>query len=272
MNGLNWTDAQRVLIDGAIAEEVENTRLAHKIIPDFELPEGARAVSADTLDYATGTVDDETQLEVNEPSENFVLTKLQVEDSDLVRAIVGARRAVQQLSRGHDTVVLRDTIRDQINAGQGQPGFHDVVPVNPADGDGLVGATAQAVAVLDGEGYREGYVMVASLRLYALLHTRVAGAADLPIKAVKGLLEEGPVHRTAVLDVDDVDEALVLSIGNGHVDRAVAVAPALEFLRIENNDDHLFRVYERFATRFKETLSAVLLRAAPPDDDAAPPD
>jgi uncharacterized linocin/CFP29 family protein len=262
MNGLNWTDAQRSLIDGAIAEEVENSRLAHKIIPDFELPERARAVSADSLDYATATVDDETQLEVDETSKTFVLTKLQVEDADLVRAIMGSRRAVQQLSRDHDTVVLKDTIRDEINKGQGKPGFHDVVSIDPPDGDGLVSATALAVAALDGEGYREGYLMVASQRLYALLHTRVPGAADLPIKAVQGLLEGGPVHRTAVLDADP-NEALVLSMGNGYIDRAVAVAPTMEFLRIENNDDHRFRVYERFVTRFKETFSAVLLRAAP---------
>jgi hypothetical protein len=260
MNGLDWTSEQRALLYGAIAQETESARLAHKIIPEFGIPAGARAVSQDRFDYATNTVDDTTQLEVREPSESFVLSKLQVEDEDLSRAVVAARRAVQRLSRAHDQEVFVDGIRDLIAANAGTAGFHNVISATPADGDGLVAATAAAVAALDGEGYREGYVMVASQDVYALLHTRVAGAADLPIQAVQGLLEGGPVHRTAVLAPG---EALVLSIGSGHIDRAVGVSPRLEFLRIESDDDHRFRVYERFRTRFKETLSAVLVRLAP---------
>jgi len=252
------------MLDGAIKDETETTRLAHKIIPEFGIPGRARAVSADTFDYAANTVDDETQLDVDEPSETFVLTKLQVEDEDLPRAMVAARRAVQRLSRTHDDAVLTSSVRNPIDANAGAAGFHQVIVAEPPNGDGLVAATAAAVAVLDGAGYREGYVMIASQRVYALLHTRVAGAADLPIRAVSGLLEDGPVHRTAVLPDG---EALVLSIGNGHIDRAVGVHPTLEFLRIENSDDHRFRVYERFVTRFKETLSVALVRLAPTDDE-----
>jgi Encapsulating protein for peroxidase len=260
MVGLNWTSERQTILDQAIEEETENSRLAHKILPDFEIPATARSVSADTFDYATGTVDDEEQLAVDEPSETFVLSMLQVNDEDLSRAILGARRAAQRLARRHDEAAFTTTVRDAIDANAGTPGFHDTVEANPANGDGLVAATAAAVAALDGEGYREGYVMVASQRVYALLHTRVEGAADLPIKAVRGLLENGPVHRSAVLPDD---EALVMSIGNGHVDRAVGKPPTLEFLRIENNDDHVFRVYERFRTRFKETLSVALIRLGP---------
>jgi uncharacterized membrane protein YgcG len=127
----------------------------------------------------------------------------------------------------------------------------------------MVGATAAAVATLDGQGYRTGYVMVAGPNLYRLLHTRVVGAADLPVVAVRGLLEGGPVHRSTVLPAD---EALVLSVGAGRIDRAVAVAPSAEFLRIEaagGDELRLLRIYERFLTRFKETRSVVLLRLNP---------
>jgi hypothetical protein len=247
------------MLEEAITDETETTRLAHKIIPLYEIAARARAVSADRFDYDTNTVDDETQLDVDEPSEAFVLTKLQVEDEDLPRAIMATRRAVQRLSRQHDNSVLTESVRNQIDANQGRAGFHGVIEARPPDGDGLVAATAAAVAALDGAGYREGFVMVAGQQLYALLHTRVSGAADLPVKAVRGLLDDGPVHRTAVLPRG---EALVLSIGNGHVDRAVGQPPTLEFLRIENSEDHVFRVYERFVTRFKETLSVALVRLA----------
>src|SRR4051794_12014963 len=102
MNGLNWTDEQRALVEAVIGPEVENTRLAHKIIPDFQLPPRARAVSADTFDYGANTVDDQTQLDVHESSEDFLLSRLQVEDDDLSRAILAVRRAIQRLSRTHD--------------------------------------------------------------------------------------------------------------------------------------------------------------------------
>jgi hypothetical protein len=67
------------------------------------------------------------------------------------------------------------------------------------------------------------------------------------------------VHRSAVLPDDEV---LVLSISGGEIDRAVAVAPILEFLRIGDDEDRDFRLYERFLARFKQTFSAVLLQLA----------
>jgi hypothetical protein len=99
--------------------------------------------------------------------------------------------------------------------------------------------------------------LVAGQEVYTQLYTRAPGAADLPIKAVQGLLEGGAVHRSAVLSSD---EALVLSIGGDEVDRAVAVEPTLEFLRIGANDNREFRLYERFLTRFRQTYSVALLR------------
>ena len=56
------------------------------------------------------------------------------------------------------------------------------------------------------------------------MHQRVGGAADLPKKAIEGLLENGPIHRTSVLNGN---EALVLSLSGEEIDRAVAVEPTL---------------------------------------------
>lgn len=102
--------------------------------------------------------------------------------------------------------------------------------------------------------------MVAGQSVYTSLHTRAPGVADLPIRAVQGLLEGGPIHRSAVLASN---EALVLSISRDEIDRAIAVAPTLEFLRIGANENREFRLYERFLARFKETYAAVLLLLQP---------
>jgi hypothetical protein len=262
MNG-QWIDAQWQIVQQTVEDEVEESRLAHKIIPDFPLSPSARAVSADELDYRTGNVDDETQRPLIESQQAFTLTRQQAEDEDLSSAVVVIRRAAQRQARDHDDRVLRVAIRDPIAAAANpDPNFQPIVPVRPVNdsGEGMVAATAAAVAALDGDGYRSGYALVAGPNLYRLLHTRAVGAADLPIVAVQGLLEGGPVYRSTVLAVD---EALVLSVGSGRIDRAVAVAPSVEFLRIEPGagaELRLFRTYERFLPRLKERRSAVLLR------------
>jgi hypothetical protein len=266
-----WTDTQRQLVKQTIQQEVEDSRLAHKVIPKYSLSASARAVSAAQFDYGAGRVDDVTQVALEERQEPFRLTRQQAEDDDLSSALVIIRRATQRLARDHDDRVFRVAIRDPINNAANNPraagstNFNPVVGVVRVDdsGEGMVAATAAAVATLDGVGYRTGYVMVAGLNLYRLLHNRAVGAADLPIVAVRGLLEGGPVNRSTVLNAD---EALILSVGAGRIDRAVAVEPSAEFLRIEpagGEELRLWRLYERFLTRFKETKSAVLLRLNP---------
>lgn len=267
MDMAQWTSAQMEVFAQAYQNEISDSRLAHRVIPEFPLADSARSVAADSYDYGTGAVDDVTQTPLEERQEMFSLTRAQAEDEDLSSAQVIVRRAAQRLSRGDDERVFTRGIRNSIDARQRQPGYQDRVDVgrimDPAGnltGEGLVAATAAAVFALDTDGYRSGYVMVAGPLLYRLLHTRAVGAADLPIVAVRGLLGNGPVHRCTVLPEN---EALVLSVGAGRIDRAVAVAPVAEFLRIEPgaaDELRLWRLYERFVTRFKETRSAVLLR------------
>jgi hypothetical protein len=274
-----WTETQWQLFRQAYDNEIDDARLAHHVIPMFEVPSFARSVAADVFNYATGQVDDVTQVPLDEREEQFTLTRAQAEDDDLESAQVIVRRAAQRLAIGDDTRVFATAVRDRIaGAPAGSPDFQPVVQVarildaqGNLSGDGLVAATAAAVAALDGDGYRSGYVMVAGSLLYQLLYTRAQGAADLPVVAVRGLLENGPVHRSTVLNPPAGDEALVLSVGAGRIDRAVAIKPVAEFLRVERTappaaieELRIWRLYERFITRFKETRSAVLLRLAPP--------
>ncbi len=258
MADFSWTEAQRSIIQEAIDAEIENSRLAHKLIPEYRLTPNDRAVARDRFNYADGKID-ETYVDLEEPGQPFFLTKLQTEDDDVGLARMRVRRAAQELARKHGVEVFRTRLRDVINAKAGNEGFHPVVPINQPYSDGLAPAVAAAVAKLDGKGYRTSFVMVAGHDVYKHLHEREPGAADLPIEAVKGLLEDGPVHRSAVLPPD---EALILSISGEELDRAVAVDPMLEFQRIGDKENREFRLFERFRIRFKQTYSAVLLRFA----------
>jgi hypothetical protein len=64
------------------------------------------------------------------------------------------------------------------------------------------------------------------------------------------------VHRSSVLSKD---QGLLMSLGGEPMDRAVAVAPKFEFLRIEDNETRVCRVFERFALRLKEKDSVIKL-------------
>jgi hypothetical protein len=281
-------ELQRQLFARTVEAEIESARLAHKIIPTYPLDASARAVSADRFDYGTGRVDDQTQLALEELARQFSLTRQQAEDTSLASAAVVIRRAAQELAREHDDRVFRVAIRNSIVDAFGpeakteqKANFNLIQPHDASDvsGDSIVSATASAVATLDKVGYRTSYVMVAGQEVYRRLHSRAAGAADLPMVAVRGLLEDGPVHRSGVLDPN---EALIMSLGMSlgaadgpksdyaPIDRAVAVEPRTEFLRIEEEVDskdkskseelRTWELNERFITRFKETKSVVLLQ------------
>ena len=260
MNEINWTDEQWKMMQSEIKSEIENSRLAHKIISKKkELPPAERAVSRDNFAYASGTVD-ETHDQIGDASEQVVLTKEQTADADLSTAKLIVRRAAQRLARRHDKQVF-GTIRDQILKGQDQPDqFHPVQQIVPADGDGLIAAVSNALFLTDDDGYGSGFVMIAGHNVYSTMHLRVPGAADLPRVAIEKLLDSQAIHRSSVLDAN---EALVLSISGEEIDRAVALEPVLEFQRINGKDIRELRLHERFLTRFKQTRSVVLLRMAP---------
>jgi hypothetical protein len=274
-----WNENQWQMIVAVIRDELENSRLAQQIVAKYAISADARSVMADTYDNTRRLIDDTTPpLVLRDSEETFTVTKIQAEEPALTTALQAIRRATQRLARGHDLAVFRVAIADVIDRGAPSyvgPGigasgnFHPVVPVLAPFNDGIVTATAEAVERLDGEGYRSGYVMVAGQAVWIELHRRSAGIVDLPRVAVQALMDDGPIHRTAVLSPDD---ALILSVVDSpavantaaveasRIDRAVAVEPTLEYLRIGQNDSRDLRVYERFITRFKETLSVVVLR------------
>jgi hypothetical protein len=273
MNELKWTEERNKLVRDLIAEEIEKARLSHKFIPELKLETDARSVSADEYDSRTGKVDDVKTIPLVEVVAPVHLTKLQTEDSDLSAALLLIRRAANHLARSHDGVVFR-----------GQPGpnaLHNAPPnvsaiggtkndgvsstatsldVDPparaSYGEKLVEKVADALVQLEGKGYIGSYVLVLGQRLFTDANTPSPGSLVLPKDRLEALLGGGPVHRSSVLDKD---QGLLLSLGGEPMDRAVAVAPTFEFLRIGANEIRECRVFERFALRLKEKDSVIKL-------------
>jgi hypothetical protein len=114
MNG--WTEAQWQMIGQTVKDEIDDSRLADIVIPEYSVESSDRAVPADTFDYESGRVDDISQTPLEERQELFSLTRAQAEDKELSSAQVIVRRAAQRLARDDDTRVFQIAIRDAISA------------------------------------------------------------------------------------------------------------------------------------------------------------
>lgn len=274
MVGLDWTDQQHTTVRDLIAEEVEKARLSHKFIPELKTAEDARSITADEFDAKGNRVDDIKTIPLVEIAAAVRLTKLQAEDADLSSALLMIRRAANRLARAHDAVVfagqpdadkLPGTAPSQVSAigGSKNGGVStttSVIPVDPIKGasygEKLVERVAEALVTLEGNGYIGSYVLVLGQTLFTDANTPTPGSMVLPKDRIEGLLAGGPVHRSSVLDTN---EGLLLSLGGEPMDRAIAVAPKFEFMRIGASEIRECRVFERFALRLKEKESVVKL-------------
>jgi hypothetical protein len=260
MDGHQWLANNRAEIERVIADETEQARLAQRLIPEVHVPDQTRFVSIDRFDYVTGTVDQETRIDIEQLTEDVNIPKLQTDDPDPSVALIAVRRGAQRLTRQHDRRVFRAALADQIRIQQGQPGIHPIVPIIPVNGslgEGMIPALAEGIALLDDQGYRTGYAIVSSNTIWTELHRRGEGSFTIPIEPVKALIDDGPVHRSAVLADGD---ALLMALGEGRIDRVVAEIPRLAFVD-QGQDLRNFDLYERFVPRFRETFSALLLSA-----------
>jgi uncharacterized linocin/CFP29 family protein len=237
-------------------------------------------VSADEYNTANNSVNDIKTIPLVEVTANVKLTKLQAEDADLSAALLLIRRAANRLARAHDAIVFAGQPgTDQLPAtAPSQPagvvtaiGGHQndgvgATPRSPVEigppkkeesyGENLVAAVADALVQLETAGYIGSYVLVLGQTLFTDANTPSKGSLVLPKDRLEKLLAGGPVHRSSVLPKD---QGLLMSLGGEPMDRAVAVAPKFEFLRIENNETRVCRVFERFALRLKEKDSVIKL-------------
>jgi uncharacterized linocin/CFP29 family protein len=270
---LDWTEEQNSTVGDLIAEEIEKARLSHKFIPELKIDDSARSVPADVL-VAGNTVDDVSTIPLVEVALPVNLTKLQAEDADLSAALMLIRRAANRLARAHDAVVfsgqpaanqLPPTAPPQAvatggaaNSGLNAAGRGPLVvtPNGGSHGEALVAQVADGLVQLETAGYIGSYVLILGQDLFTDANTPSPGSLVLPRDRLDGLLAGGPLHRSSVLGKD---EGLLLSLGGEPMDRAVALAPRFEFLRIGAKDVRECRVFERFALRLKEPDSVLPL-------------
>ena len=276
MIDLNWTEDQNNKVRDLIAGEIEKARLSHKLVHEMKLAEDVRSVQADEFDSKTNKVDDVKTIPLVELQAPVNLTKLQAEDGDLSSAFLLIRRGANRLARAHDAVVLTGqpaagslppTAPPNVKAiggikNDGVSATTTTIDVGPVGaggsyGEKLVEKVADALVQLESQGYIGSYVLVLGQRLFTDANTPSKGSLVLPTDRLEALLEGKSIYRSSVLDKD---QGLLMSLGGEPMDRAVAVAPKFEFMRIGANETRECRVFERFVLRLKEADSVIKLQ------------
>src|SRR5947209_9706259 len=150
---MDWSPDIWKLIDKAVHDEAQRTRIAMKFIPIFMTTSDAKTVPSDTIDVndpTTLTVDEGLETTIFEISVGFALTKQQVTEMDVSTAVTLATRATNFLMQAEDLLIFQgnDVLPDK----QGQGGnilfsSRRVLNRNSSFGTGLVKAAKTSVEV-----------------------------------------------------------------------------------------------------------------------------
>jgi uncharacterized linocin/CFP29 family protein len=144
------------------------------------------------------------------------------------------------------------------------------------DPNSIVTGIVRAVSELESNGHLAPFVCVLGNRAFEVANTPAAGLV-LPRDRIEAFLSR-ELLRSGTIDQrrweqpgqDPQQEApqqappqyargVVVSLAGDPVDLAVSVDPSLQFLYINEQARYVFRVYERFALRIKESAAVARL-------------
>jgi uncharacterized linocin/CFP29 family protein len=228
---LDWSTDTWKLIDKAVHDEPQRTRIAMKFIPIFMTTSDAKTVPSDTIDIGdptTLTVDEGLETTIFEISVGFALTKQQVSEMDVSTAVTLATRATNILMQAEDTLIFQGDAALPDKNGQGgnvlfRSGrvFHrnnsfgagllgaidpknktqnvEVEPtfVDPNDptqnryGENTFGAVAKAYSNLQAQGHYGPYALVLHTDVYADTYAPLATTLILTADRIKPIVTTG---------------------------------------------------------------------------------
>jgi hypothetical protein len=269
------------LANPVIAITAADARVAASFLPKHQLPRTAKQVTADRVNFATGTVDDIETFPLAEIWTRFAVDWQQLAEDDFQRALILVRVATQAYSRLEDRLLFL-----------GQRGVPPALVLNGAPplpqgarvdrgsaNAGLSGvrfqygnrnriyeAVAAAHAILEEQSIAGPFAMAMGPDLADWAHRTPAGFVESPRRRIENLLGS-KVHRASVLPPWDailVGGALPdgappsNSPPTGPVDRAVAVDPELRDLgQSDNQGRHEFWVVGSLALRLKDRRGVI---------------
>jgi uncharacterized linocin/CFP29 family protein len=272
-DALAWSPELWSRLDQAVHAEADRAGIAAKVLPvNSSMPE-ATTVPADVIDPATMTVRDDAVLPLVELWVEFSLSGQQVErEAELGTAVTLASRASNLIAQAEDLLVFQgesardaevfDTVQGRGSPAAGlvaaAPSAVQVVSENGDFAERIVQGVTRACADLHGRGQYGPYALVLRTEQYADASSPLEKTLLMPADRLRPLVAQGFFATAAMPETT----GLVVSVGGGAIDVAVAVEPTVSFLQLDSNGQYLFRVFERFALRLKDKRSLVRLEFA----------
>jgi uncharacterized linocin/CFP29 family protein len=118
-------------------------------------------------------------------------------------------------------------------------------------GEHLVTAVVNAIAALEDDSHSGPFACVLGSNLFEEAHRPREKSMVLPADTITPLLN-GPLLRSGQMDKDT---GIVVSLAASDIDIVVATPPKAQFLQLTPEAKYLFRVYEKFVLRVKDSTA-----------------
>lgn len=116
-------------------------------------------------------------------------------------------------------------------------------------GDDISNQVTSAIGQLEADGYPGPYACVLDNQLFDLVYRPSTPRGELPADRIRAVLA-GPLLRSGQVLAR---HGVVISLASEVVDLAIASPPKVQFLQVTADARYLFRVFERFVLRIKES-------------------
>jgi len=282
-----WTDEQKQLAKGAVMERSSLNMVSRLFVPEVSMDWTQTTVPWNRYDFQRQMVDDCQTLGMFEPYRFVKLSRVQVDEGDLQRALSTLNRGASPLARWHDALVFSGYdlevnpkppgiemptceprpigMRQAAMQAEDEERSEPISVSSQAIGESLVAAVNVAVMALEARGYYRDYHLVLGQMLWEAFNQPNVGALVRPRDVIEPSLLGGGSYKTTTIPED---EALLVSLDGPTLDCVVAGTsdeqPRLEFLRTQADDRgeeiYLLRLRERFAPRIRENRAIVRLK------------
>ena len=264
--GLGWTAAQWEKVNSAVTDSFNKASVASTFLPCYgPLAGSTETVRQELLSVSAAqsqvkVVDDET-LKLITLTVKVELSGEQIADEGLSSALLAFRRAANTLAQVEDDIVFNGlnqppNARAQAVTSQNTAKFDGLLSVAPVDkliavatGQDVVDAVIRAVSNLELASHPGPFACVLGRDMFSLVHAPNL-TMIMPADRLAPLLR-GPILRSSNIDQR---KALVVSLGSSTIDIVVATPPKAQFLQLTANAKYLFRVYEKFVLRIKDSV------------------
>jgi uncharacterized linocin/CFP29 family protein len=289
---VDWTHEQWSRVKQTVLDEATKVGVAGSFLPCYgPLERSSTVVRAEVLsdgsdEFLGIKVDDVATLRLCTLAVYVQLKHQQLSEDSLTGALSAFRRAANLLARAEDAIVFSglpkaDPASSELSAqipaqckvmgGQKIRGLvKEGCPISPnqepnltadeverdspplarnSSGEGLVSEIAQTIATLESNGHYGPFACILGTTAFVTAHTPAPGSLVMPRDRMEPILGMS-LLRSSTLEPNQV---VVVALAGDPIDLVVATPPSVQFLNVTNDAKYLFRVYEKFVLRIKET-------------------